>query len=141
MSRKVILIIRVVLYCLWLLSVAVIWAGMLSVFLGEKTFENWMLWGFASMLFMIPTALKTLFSGMSSGYHEDRRHGVTEVFYDPYTNSARATYTRNSGIMGALISLFIWGFLFILAGPVLIAVKFIRYLIATVNFIREIRTL
>ncbi|MBQ9117433.1 MAG: hypothetical protein IJY04_10450 [Clostridia bacterium] len=141
MSRKTILIIRVVLYGLWVLLAAVTWVCMLVMFVSGVDFEKWMMWGFASMLFMIPTALKFLAAGAVSGYHEDRRHGVAEIFYDPYTNSARATFTRNSGFFGAALSIVIWGFIFILAGPVLIVPKFIKYLMATIEFVRELRSI
>ena len=101
---------------LWLVFSIVMWIIMLVIFLQNKEFANWMMWGGICTVCMIPTAIRFIWGSTKTGYRSGARDITGHLNSD-----GRVTFSDNR-YGAALVSFIVSIIVFLVIGPVLLPI-------------------
>ncbi len=127
-TEKALKISGIVFNCIWLVVSAILWGGGLSVFLGDKTFGMWMLWGAMCAIPIIIPVIKLIAGTTKDG----RRQGANDYTATDYGSSI---HVENHPFRGAVLGFVVGVIVSLIVGPALLIFYFIKTLIKTVTSI------
>ena len=117
----------------WILLMVVCWFAFMDIYLSsaeDARFAMWMSWGFACLLFMIPTAFRFFKSSAKGGYEEGKHHYEASFFGNGMGGVGMHMHDKRYST--AIVSLVIGIVLFLFVGPVLLVLKVINSIVKLV---------
>lgn len=127
-TEKALKISGIVFNCAWIVVSAILWGVGISMFLGEKTFGNWMLWGVFCAIPIIIPVMKIAMGTAKDG----RRQGANSY---TATDRGNSVVVENHPFAGAVFGFVFGVVLSLLVGPALLIYYFIKTVIKTVRSI------